>query len=244
MKTLNNYIEYLRYILEHRKNVRKACDYWYEEWQRMFSYPYDDKDKRKLKMTLIKIKLTHDLSKFLPCEFIPYTKWFYGKYGTKYRVSKDEYGDIFHKKVKDDFSKAWEHHKIHNKHHWEYWTFDMEEYYRDMGELEHFKLSQPKDMPIKYIREMICDWTAMSYKFGDTPQEFYLNNYNKIELSKGTRHCLEINLGLLNYDAPLCEGNVEYWMTIKELKQYGCNLNSLLSPVCKKYNINFDNYDI
>ena len=44
------YYEYLKYVLEHKKNVFKTCR------------------KRGLKLHA----LTHDLSKFSPSEFIPY----------------------------------------------------------------------------------------------------------------------------------------------------------------------------
>jgi len=61
------YYDYLKYVLEHKKNVFKTC------W------------KRKLYFHAI----THDLSKFSPQEFIPYANYFY--------MSKDKYKDKFDK---------------------------------------------------------------------------------------------------------------------------------------------------
>lgn len=56
------------------------------------------------------------------------------------------------------FDKAWDHHKRHNHHHHE--TADN---YLD-------------------IVHMIIDWTAMGYKFGDTAQEYYERNKDRIKL--------------------------------------------------------------
>lgn len=172
-----DYIGYLKYILEHKKNVFKTC------WKRgLYLHAF-----------------THDLSKFLPSEFIPYAKWFYGEYGVRWNggtCNSWEFDE--HNKCKQDFDYAWEHHQVKNKHHWNYWTYDIDEYYSNMGELGRFKLKQPKDMPLKYIKQMICDWEGMALKFGDTAQQFYMNNYGKIELSLKSRLELEVELGLID----------------------------------------------
>ena len=39
---------------------------------------------------------------------------------------------------------------------------------------------------------MICDWEAMSLKFGGFAQEYYLKNYNSIKLEYNTRILLEM----------------------------------------------------
>ena len=49
------YFKYLKYIIEHKKNVGIEC----------------------LKMSMFIHAITHDLSKFRPSEFIPYAKYFY-----------------------------------------------------------------------------------------------------------------------------------------------------------------------
>lgn len=103
---------------------------------------------------------------------------------SKFRPSEFiPYARYFHidrnnSKYKEGFEKAWKKHYSRNLHHWNYW------YERDIP------------MPYKYIMQMICDWSAMSRKFGDTPQAFYLNNYKKIKLDRESRRTLEINLGL------------------------------------------------
>lgn len=239
------YKEYFKYIKEHKKNVVRACDYWLIEWSDLNSRGIEGYDVRELEKILNRIKVTHDLSKFLPCEFIPYAKKFYGKYVEVLKkdiVDKDELKE--YESIDRAFDIAWEHHQLKNKHHWNYWTYDIDAYYTQMCDLYSCKLDVPNIMPKRYIIEMICDWTAMSMKFGDTPQEYYLRNYTSIELNRVSRYMLEVYLGLLYYNAPICECNEEYYMTIGELKVSGVNLNHLLRPSCLKYDLNYDVYDI
>ena len=118
--------------------------------------------------------LTHDLSKLSPKEFGYYSRKFYGDY-----PSMDEVNDINIKtkeEVELEFNLAWKHHYKHNKHHWNYWI--------------------GREIPEKYIKQMICDWKAMARKFGDTAEEFYLKNYKKMNLSWNTRMYIELALDL------------------------------------------------
>ena len=101
---------------------------------------------------------------------------------------------------------------------------------------------------------MICDLKAMSRKFGGTAQEYYLQNYYKWDLNRVTRFNLEIQLDLLDYNAPICQGDEQHWMTIDELIENSekylerykeisgdtveNNINDLLKPACIKYNLN------
>lgn len=122
---------------------------------------------------------THDLSKFSLKEFLPYANWFYGEYGLAIK-DKDKNGTREWERYREcgvRFSWACEHHYKHNKHHWNYWI--------------------RREMPDKYIKQMICDWKGMSRKFGDTAQEFYYKNYDKIRLERNSRINLEFELGLL-----------------------------------------------
>ena len=159
------YLEYVKYVMENKKNVFKTC------W------------KKKMDIHAF----THDLSKFLHSEFIPYAEYFYGEDGVKL---KNNY--IFHeipineaeenlqnkyKICKEKFDIAWEHHYKNNKHHWNYWI--------------------GRKMPSKYIIQMICDWEAMALKFGDTAQEFYMKNYDNIILEVESRCELEFHLNLI-----------------------------------------------
>jgi len=56
---MSKYILYLKYIIRHKWYVGIEC----------------------FKMGVYWRGITHDLSKFLPSEFIPYAKYFYGDYG-------------------------------------------------------------------------------------------------------------------------------------------------------------------
>ena len=166
------YYNYLKYILEHKKNVFKTC------W------------KRKLYLHAI----THDLSKFSPQEFIPYANYFY--------ISKEKY--------KNEFYKAWEHHYKNNPHHWDYWLDEK---------------GIPQRMDSKYLNQMICDWEAMSLKFGGFAQEYYLKNYRKIKLEYNTRLLLEmmlkINDSLANNSGHTLDEFVVMWDEVEYNRYFG-----------------------
>lgn len=226
------YYKYFKYVLEHKKNVFiegmiASKEHWNEK--------YDKRNNRKIARELFVHAFTHDLSKFLPCEFIPYAKYFYGG-----KEAEKEYkltGNYL--SCKEEFNKAWEHHYKHNKHHPECWI--------------------GQDMHMKYIRFMVCDLKAMSRKFSGTAQEYYLQNYYKWDITHETRHRLEIVLDLIKeYNAPICECNEEYYMNIDELikqseehlERTGSiymgtvkdNINDFLKPACERYGI--DIYDL
>lgn len=76
------YWRYLKYVIEHKKNVFIEC----------------------IKSGQIIHAFTHDLSKFLPSEFVPYARHFQGP------------GD------RNGFEYAWLLHQNRNKHHWNYWV--------------------------------------------------------------------------------------------------------------------------
>jgi len=86
------YIDYFKYIVEHKINVGIEC--WKEGlyWH----------------------AITHDMSKFRPSEFIPYAKFFFSKNRTKVYNKADENDK--------NFLKGWLLHQKRNKHHWNYWV--------------------------------------------------------------------------------------------------------------------------
>jgi hypothetical protein len=98
----------------------------------------------------------HDLSKMSEQEFIQYRKAFYPTDDEKWNC-------------KYNISSAWEHHKDNNPHHWENWT-SME------------NRSHPNEWEVHCVC-MICDWMAMSYKFGGTAKSYYEKNKDKINIS-------------------------------------------------------------
>ncbi|HEA19659.1 MAG TPA: hypothetical protein ENH87_01925 [Pricia antarctica] len=115
----------------------------------------------------------HDCSKFLPSEFIPYAKKFFGN------ISEDDQtfeaiqkfgcheAAPFGFYIEEQFSIAWLLHQHRNKHHCDYWV-DSD--------------NKIIPMPIKYVNQMIVDWRAMGRKFGDTAEDFYSNNAHKMKL--------------------------------------------------------------
>ena len=79
--------------------------------------------------------ITHDLSKFSPTEFMESIKYYTGT-RSPIDVCKEQNG----------YSKAWQHHKGRNTHHYEHWTDNY-----DSG-------TTPIQMPLEDAMEMICDY--------------------------------------------------------------------------------------
>jgi hypothetical protein len=119
--------------------------------------------------------LTHDLSKYSPIEFLNGVK-FYTGVKSPHIGERERYG----------YSKAWLNHKGHNKHHAEYWQ-DI----RANGKTE------PIDMPIKYLIEMVCDRVAASMVYlgdkytDDAPLQYYETHRDENQFHKYTRTKLE-----------------------------------------------------
>ena len=97
--------------------------------------------KECFKIGLYKQGLLHDMSKFSPVEFFESVKYYQG--GSS---------PIDAAKKANGYSKAWLHHKGHNRHHYEYWT----DYNIVTKQLEGV------EMPAKYFVEMVCDRIAAS----------------------------------------------------------------------------------
>lgn len=98
--------------------------------------------KHCFKVGLYKQGLLHDLSKYLPTEFIPGVIYYQG-FRSPNNAQREAEG----------CSTAWLHHKGRNKHHYEYWI----DYPSDKTKgLEGMK------MPIEYVVEMFCDRVAAS----------------------------------------------------------------------------------
>ena len=104
--------------------------------------------------------IIHDLSKYGPTEFISSAKHFQGN-RSPIEAEKEELG----------YSLAWNHHKGHNPHHWEYWT--------DFDENGNIIAQR---IPYKYVIEMICDWIAAGkvYNKGKWSKEDPYNYFCKV----------------------------------------------------------------
>ncbi len=68
---------------------------------------------------------------------------------------------------KSELGAAWEHHKQVNMHHHESWVGT--------------KFTDPNEWVVHCVH-MIIDWTAMSYRFGDTAQAYYESGRARVEL--------------------------------------------------------------
>lgn len=145
---MKRHISYLKYIIRHKWYVFKAC----------------------VKLGVPFRGITHDLSKFRPCEWFAYAKTFYAEDGTgRFMWS-------------GDFDFAWLMHQKVNKHHWQYWLL-----LNDDGRFTSFEIPEP------IVREMVADWSGAgeAIKGESNPTEWYYENRSKIILHEKTRKLVE-----------------------------------------------------
>ena len=161
--------KYLKYIVRHKWYVFVEC----------------------CKMGIPFRGMTHDLSKLLPSEWIPYCNYFYAP-----KITMDQWHDnnpallsIKHtdKYMECEFDFAWLKHQKKNKHHWQWWVL-----LKDSGDLTAM------DMPEKYIKEMIADWRGAGRAITgkDDTKQWYLKNKDKMVLSDFTRKWVEEELNV------------------------------------------------
>lgn len=86
--------------------------------------------------------LTHDLSKYSPCEFLVGCRYYQGDQSPNNA-----------ERIAKGYSAAWLHHKGRNKHHYEYWI----DYSLDKN-----KILAGAKMPTRYVVEMFMDRIAAS----------------------------------------------------------------------------------
>lgn len=87
--------------------------------------------------------LFHDMSKFTPVEFFESVKYYQGGKSSPINAAKSDKG----------YSMAWQHHKGHNRHHYEHWT---DRY--DDGTVAI-------KMPFIYAVEMIADYLGAAHAY-------------------------------------------------------------------------------
>lgn len=119
--------------------------------------------------------LIHDWSKFLPCEWMPYTLSFYGPWKYKDRPQW----------LIDAFDRAWLHHIHRNPHHWQHWLLVQDD-------------DENKILPMadEDAIEMVCDWRAMSRAqgwvfYGGKAIDWYEKHEGTIQLASSTRAFVE-----------------------------------------------------
>lgn len=130
------------------------------------------------------IAILHDWDKFLPDEFIPYARYFYG--GAAKRGPDGTYERKPGESQAFDF--AWLLHQKRNKHHWQWWILP-----KDDGSIQIFPMTD------LYRREMLADWigAGRAYTQNWTPGEtakWYAKNSHKMQLHPETRAWIEDQL--------------------------------------------------
>ena len=127
--------------------------------------------------------LLHDLSKYMPSEFIVGAKYYMGNQSPNNAERKDK-----------GYSSAWLHHKGRNKHHYEYWM----DYSSHVG-----GGIIPAKMPEKYVVEMFIDRVAASKNYNkgrytdDMPLKYYQSGNPGNYMHAETRKLLEKLLNML-----------------------------------------------
>ena len=128
--------------------------------------------------------LTHDLSKYMPSEFLAGCKYYQG-YRSPNNAEREDKG----------YSAAWLHHKGRNKHHYEYWI----DY--DLGLVPGMTGMK---MPNKYVAEMMMDRVAASKIYQGKnytqhqPLAYYEQGKDSYMIHAETRALLEYLLHLLD----------------------------------------------
>ena len=121
--------------------------------------------------------IVHDWSKFLPSEWLGYTRYFYGNYLPLVEIPGDwKYRVLSKEDVAVQFDVAWLHHQHRNKHHWQRWLLTLDSA-RSNGKL--FALP----MPPKYRKEMLADWLGAGRAYGNPDTRgWYVANREQITL--------------------------------------------------------------
>lgn len=99
--------------------------------------------------------LAHDLSKFHPAEFLESVR-FYDPKQSPVNAAKAEFG----------WSRAWQHHKGMNSHHYEYWVDDIDHGTRLIR------------MPFEDALELVCDWLGASIAYNWKLSGLYEREWN------------------------------------------------------------------
>jgi len=138
---MKRHIAYLRYLIRHKWFVfvaarRYGCSFWRA--------------------------VVHDVSKFLPDEWMPYARTFYASDGAKQYEPTEA------------FDMAWLSHQRRNLHHWQTWVHGG---------------TKPMPMPQKYVREMVADWAGAGRAITGKWEvaDWYEKNQHKMALHPRTR---------------------------------------------------------
>lgn len=130
-------------------------------------------NKEELLQDIRELLNKHDKSKFGGVEL--------NRYAEKYANGEEE---------GEGYDYAWNHHQKQNRHHWQYWVLINDE---SEPQLE------PLPIPLKYICEMLCDWSAAAHYYdgNGTANKWYEKQKGKMILHDETRKIIEGFLVLL-----------------------------------------------
>ncbi len=162
-------LEHFKTINHHKKLVMESC----------------------FRVGLYRQGLLHDLSKYMPSEFLVGCKYYQGTMSPN-NVERKERG----------YSAAWLHHKGRNKHHLEYWI-DYAIPTEVNGKLEHGGICGMK-MPVRYVVEMFIDRMSASKNYqkenytDEGPLLYYNRGKGHYILHEDTRALLELLLVMLS----------------------------------------------
>ena len=164
---MKKYLWYFAYVMKHKWFVFLAC------WKR-----------RRYVRGLIWRGIVHDLSKFLPSEFGPYARHFYG------RDLKESNGAY---KPYDTGNAAFDRavwlHLRRNSHHWQRWIRPNQ---RDPENPENAALT-PLPIPVLYCVEMFCDWEGAhrAKKTEGSPEDWWNVQRKMMHLDTETRFFID-----------------------------------------------------
>lgn len=174
-----NQEKYIDYIETHRENVKASYEKYFlplldKEDLELNTCSVED-FKQAIKEAINNIEL-HDESKYMDAEFEPYRIRFYP---TEEETEALQNADIFQQQ-EENFVAAWTHHFKNNPHHPEYWIQED---------------GTSRDMDLRYIIEMLCDWLS----FGDDIRVWYQNKGQSVKkaMSTRTREITEELMGII-----------------------------------------------
>jgi hypothetical protein len=133
---MHPFVQYATYVIKHKAMILRLSRKWgVPLWQ----------------------ALIHDLSRFLPSEFIPSANYFFGAYKRGYVWKRGE---------SPKYDAARDLHERRNPHHAAYWA--------------------GRPIPLLYIREMLCDWDAAGQAKGKPINEWYTAHRHSLPLHPDT----------------------------------------------------------
>lgn len=168
---MNVYWKYFKYLLKHKWYVFWAC----------------------YNRGIIWRGLKHDMSKFLPSEFIPYARYFHGKWPTRQQVKLDSqywggYPDeLTRESVRENWERAFLKHIHRNEHHWQHWLWTNKK-----GKTKALRMTGGA------WKEMLADWdgSGVSITGNLDTLEWYSRNRKNIILDPLVRQLTDEAIGI------------------------------------------------